>query len=370
MRGRPDLFISYKDETSILKNNFQKIFALFATLFLIILGYMADDYWILLLTASIFLTIATWGLNIVSGMAGQISLAHGFFVAVGTYTAAVLGGVSTEIPYKVVGYELDMIIWLPLSGLMAAGVGLIIAPLAVRLKGLNLALVSIGIVYIGSYILANLNLVTGGAGLGRKTAGYTLLGFNFAEGLDIARLVLTRNQVLYYLGLLIALFSGIGVKNLLRSKIGRAYAAIRDRDIAAEAIGINLSRFKASAFALSSFYAGIAGALMFSTIGGVDVERFGLYFSVTFIAIVVIGGVGTVMGPIFGSVFFGLLPGIIKFGIDHSILMRESLPLNAAQLERIIFGFLIIGFLIFEPRGLWGIWFRLRNYFKAWPFSY
>ena len=90
----------------------------------------------------------------------------------------------------------------------------------------------------------------------------------------------------------------------------------------------------------------------------------------TFIAIVVIGGVGTVMGPIFGSVFFGLLPGIIKFGIDHSILMRESLPLNAAQLERIIFGFLIIGFLIFEPRGLWVIWFRLRNYFKAWPFSY
>ena len=164
-----------------------------------------------------------------------------------------------------------------------------------------------------------------------------------------------------------ALINGI---NLLRSKIGRAYAAIRDRDIAAEAIGINLARYKASAFALSSFYAGVAGALMFSTIGAVDVERFGLLFSVTFIAIVVIGGVGTVMGPIFGSIFFGLMPGIIKFVIDHSEFVREVIPLNAAQIERIIFGLFIVGFLMFEPRGLWGIWFRLRNYFKAWPFSY
>ena len=370
MRGRPDLFISYKNETAILKNNTHKFIALLITLSLLILGLIADDYWILLLAASVFLTIATWGLNIVSGMAGQISLAHGFFVAVGTYTAAVVGGFSTEFPNKIIGYELDMIIWLPLAGIVAAGVGLIIAPLAVRLKGLNLALVSIGIVYIGSYILSNLNTVTGGAGLGRKTAGYTLLGINFKDGLEIGSLIFTKNQILYYIGLLVALLLGIGVKNLLRSKIGRAYAAIRDRDIAAEAIGINLARFKASAFALSSFYAGVAGALMFSTIGAVDVERFGLLFSVTFIAIVVIGGVGTVMGPIFGSIFFGLMPGIIKFVIDHSEFVREVVPLNAAQIERIIFGLFIVGFLMFEPRGLWGIWFRLRNYFKAWPFSY
>jgi len=370
LRGRPDLFISYKNETAILKNNTHKFIALLITFSLLILGFIADDYWILLLSASVFLTIATWGLNIVSGMAGQISLAHGFFVAVGTYTAAVIGGFSTKFPNKIIGYELDMIIWLPLAGVAAAVVGLIIAPLAVRLKGLNLALVSIGIVYIGSYILSNLNTVTGGAGLGRKTAGYTLLGINFKDGLEIGSLIFTKNQILYYIGLLVALLLGIGVKNLLRSKIGRAYAAIRDRDIAAEAIGINLARFKASAFALSSFYAGVAGALMFSTIGAVDVERFGLLFSVTFIAIVVIGGVGTVMGPIFGSIFFGLMPGIIKFVIDHSEFVREVVPLNAAQIERIIFGLFIVGFLMFEPRGLWGIWFRLRNYFKAWPFSY
>ena len=108
MRGRPDLFISYKNETAILKNNTHKFIALLITFSLLILGFIADDYWILLLSASVFLTIATWGLNIVSGMAGQISLAHGFFVAVGTYTAAVIGGFSTEFPNKIIGYELDL----------------------------------------------------------------------------------------------------------------------------------------------------------------------------------------------------------------------------------------------------------------------
>ena len=105
MRRRPDLYISYRDETAILKNNTHRVIALIIASALLILGYVADDYWILLLSASIFLTIATWGLNIVSGMAGQISLAHGFFVAVGTYTAAVVGGFSTEFPNKIIGYE-------------------------------------------------------------------------------------------------------------------------------------------------------------------------------------------------------------------------------------------------------------------------
>tara|TARA_B100000965_G_scaffold13432_2_gene10092 strand:+ start:1778 stop:2878 length:1101 start_codon:yes stop_codon:yes gene_type:complete len=366
MKGRPDLYTRYRDEMAIFKNPTQKFFAAILLVGLLFLGFIADDYWILLLTGALFITIAAWGLNIVSGMAGQISLAHGFFVSVGTYTAAVLGGVATD---RVLGYNLDMIIWLPISGFVAAGVGIIIAPLAVRLKGLNLGLVSIGIVYIGTYILSNLISVTGGAGLGRKTARYNFLGINFEDGLILGGLELSRNQVLYYIGILLIVLSGIGVKNLTRSKIGRAFAAIRDGDIAAEAIGINLNKFKTSAFGLSSFYAGIAGSLMFASTGGIEVETFNLLFSITFIAIVIIGGVGTVIGPIFGALFFALLPGLIRFGIDHFEFMK-TLPLNAPQIERMIFGLFIIGFLIFEPRGLWGIWFRLRNYFKAWPFSY
>ena len=163
---------------------------------------------------------------------------------------------------------------------------------------------------------------------------------------------------------------GLGVKNLTRSKIGRAFSAIRDRDIAAEALGINLFKFKMYAFALSSFYAGIAGSLLFTIAGGVEPGTFNLLYSIIFIAIVIIGGAGTVLGPLYGAFFFTTLPGIIQAVLHATGLSDTGFFLNAGEIERIVFGFFIIFFLIFEPRGLWGIWFRLRNYFKAWPFSY
>tara|TARA_B100000941_G_scaffold228981_1_gene171340 strand:- start:180 stop:1283 length:1104 start_codon:yes stop_codon:yes gene_type:complete len=367
MRGRPDLYIRYKDENAILKNNFQKVFFIIFIVSIFYLGFLVDDYWVLLLSSALFLSIASWGINIVSGYAGQISLAHGFFVGVGTYSAAIIGGVASD---RVIGYELDMAIWLPVAGLSSALFGILITPLAVRLKGLNLALVSIGIVYIGSYLFSKFPSLTGGSGIGRKTAKLELFGINFEDGIYFGELYLTRFKLVYFVGLFVTILMGIGMKNIARSKIGRAYASIRDRDIAAEAIGINLSRYKASAFALSSFYAGIAGALLFASNGGVDVETFGLYYSITFVLILIIGGVGTVTGPLFGSLFFAVLPGLIKLVVDNSEIIRSAIPLSVAEIERMIFGLLIIGFLVFEPRGIWGIWFRLRNYFKAWPFSY
>ena len=162
----------------------------------------------------------------------------------------------------------------------------------------------------------------------------------------------------------------IGAKNLTRSKLGRAFSAIRDRDIAAEALGINLFKYKMYAFALSSFYGGIAGSILFIISGGIEPGTFNLLYSITFIAIVIIGGVGTVLGPLFGAFFFTMLPGIIQV-ILHAVGVADSgFFLNAGEIERIVFGFFIIFFLVFEPRGIWGIWFRIRNYFKAWPFSY
>jgi len=177
-------------------------------------------------------------------------------------------------------------------------------------------------------------------------------------------------QILYLLCLLVCILAGLGVKNLVRSRAGRAYSAIRDGDIAAEALGINLFRYKASAFALSSFYGGISGALFFTVSGGVEPGTFSLLYSITFVAIVVIGGAGTVLGPLFGALFYTLFPAFIQLVLHTFEIGEQSLPLNLGQLERLLFGLFIILFLIFEPRGLWGIWFRLRNYFKAWPFSY
>ena len=367
MRGRPNLFIDYKKESAIFPNLTQKFWFFLLAVFAFSLVLVASDYWILLLTTAFLISIASWGLNIVSGFAGQISLAHGVFVGIGTYTASVLGGVATTY---VIGYELDMIIWLPLSGIVAALVGLLIAPISVRLKGLNLGLVTLALVFIGSHLFSNLKFITGGAGLGRKAAKLVLFGFDFENGFEFGNIILEKNHLMYMLALILCIFAGLGVKNLTRSKTGRAYSAIRDGDIAAEAIGINLFKFKSSAFALSSFYAGITGALMFSVSGGVEPGTFNLLYSVTFIAIVIIGGGGTVLGPLFGALFFSLLPGTIQTLLHSFGFIGQDLSLSLGQIERIVFGLFIILFLIFEPRGLWGIWFRLRNYFKAWPFSY
>ena len=183
-------------------------------------------------------------------------------------------------------------------------------------------------------------------------------------------IILEKNLIIYYFSLFLCVLLGIGAKNLTRTKIGRAFSAIRDRDIAAEALGINLFKYKMYAFALSSFYAGISGSLLFIISGGIEPGTFSLLYSITFIAIVIIGGVGTVLGPLYGAFFFTMLPGIIQ-NVLHLVGAADSgFFLNPGEIERIVFGFFIIFFLVVEPRGIWGIWFRLRNYFKAWPFSY
>ena len=367
MSKRPDLYTSYKTETSIFPTPFQKFWFALLVVFSFAIPFILSNYWILLITTSLLIAIASWGLNIVSGYAGQVNLGHGVFVGIGTYVSSVLGGVATT---SVIGYELDMVIWLSLSGLAATLIGIILSPVSARLKGLNLGLVTLALVFIGSHFFSNLKFITGGAGLGRKAAKLTFLGVDLESGLTFGNLIIEKNDVIYFFSLVLCILLGIGVKNISRSKIGRAFSAIRDRDIAAEALGINLFKYKMYAFGISSFYGGIAGSLLFTLSGGVEPGSFNLLYSITFVAIVIIGGVGTVLGPIFGAFFFTMLPGIIQ-AVLHALGIADSgFILNPAEIERIVFAFFIIFFLIFEPRGLWGMWFRLRNYFKAWPFSY
>ena len=157
MSKRPDLFTSYQKEISIFPNNTQKFWFVTLLLSSIYICFIASDYWIILITNALLVSIAAWGLNIVSGLAGQINLAHGVFVGIGTYTSAVLGGVATR---SVIGFEMDLLIWLPLSGIVAALIGVLISPIAVRLKGLNLGLVTLAFVFIGSVSYTHLTLPT------------------------------------------------------------------------------------------------------------------------------------------------------------------------------------------------------------------
>ena len=177
---------------------------------------------------------------------------------------------------------------------------------------------------------------------------------------------------MYLLMLVLLILFAVPARNLARSKVGRALEAVRDRDVAAEAAGVSLRRYKMIAFSVSSFYAGCAGALLFTVSGFFDPGSFGLLLSVQYIAMIMIGGLGTISGSIMGAIFISMLPWMTR-QVVHYVPLVSSNPadtFNLLHLETLLYGLLIVAFLIFEPRGLYGIWTRIRNYWKGWPFSY
>jgi branched-chain amino acid transport system permease protein len=302
----------------------------------------------------------------VTGYAGQVSLGHAFFLGVGAYTAAAISGDPAN---RVIGYGITFLpFWLLAAGLVAALAGMIVAPLATRLRGLYLAIVTLGLVFLGEHIFKEWSSLTGGPGVGREAAVPEMFGYRF----DTDGAFLTREQKLYLLMFVLLVIFAVLARNLARSAVGRAFAAVRDRDIAAEVIGVGLTRHKMLAFALSSFYAGCAGALLYTVTGFFDPGSFNLLLSVQFIAMVLIGGVSTISGSIMGALFITLLPRITRElpALVPVVSAQSTGAINIFQIEAILYGLLIIGFLIVEPRGLFGIWIRVRNYWKAWPFSY
>jgi branched-chain amino acid transport system permease protein len=182
----------------------------------------------------------------------------------------------------------------------------------------------------------------------------------------------TKDQKLFWAMALLLIVFALAARNIARSKVGRAFNAIRDRDIAAGVIGVNLARYKTVAFAISSFYAGCAGALLYTLIGFIEPGSFSLLLSVQYIAMVLIGGAGTISGAIAGAFFITLLPTLTRLlqPLIPFVSTESSRVPNIFQVETILYGVLIIGFLIFEPRGLFGLWTRVRTYWKTWPFSY
>jgi branched-chain amino acid transport system permease protein len=298
-------------------------------------------------------------------------------------------------------------IWLPAAGIVAAVIGVAVGPTAVRVRGLYLAIVTLGLVFIGEYFFRNWNSLTGGAQVGRDfpplqvrlwkeeapLIDFTTAGSWF--GLDMTGIA----KSFFLLVLLAGIFTVLA-KNLQRTRVGRAFMSIRDRDIAAEIMGVNEFAYKLLAFGISSFYAGIAGALLASFVSRVIPERWDLFLSVQFIAIILIGGAGTVTGTLLGSAFVVLLPRVVQnftLWLQSAAVQGEGIlssvanvfiatspndfglintfagvgpGLSVAQLNLVLYGLLIIGFLIFEPLGLYGIWLRIRNYWKGWPFTY
>jgi branched-chain amino acid transport system permease protein len=366
LAGRPQLYRSYAQELALFNTRPKRIWVGIIVLTAFGLSQMLTDNHLNTLALAYAFAIGALGLNIITGLAGQVSLGHAFFLGVGAYTAAAISG---DPDGRTIGFGItNILVWLPAAGLVAGIAGVVVAPLATRLRGLYLAIVTLGLVFIGEHLFREWSDLTGGAGVGREAAVPELFGLEFATDGDY----LTSDQKFYLLMLVLMLVFALGARNLARSRTGRAFAAVRDRDMAAEMMAINLPRAKTVAFAISSFYAGCAGALIYSIIGFFEPSTFGLLLSVQFIAMVLIGGAGTVSGAIMGALFITLLPTLTRELPAYVPFISGQVTdtPNVFQLEQVLYGLLIVGFLLFEPRGLFGIWIRIRNYWKGWPFSY
>ncbi len=411
MRGRPLLYTSYQADQALLNTTTKKV--MLGLLLLVVatipfqvipgLDFLGSDDWLRLLSTTAIFVVGALGLNLLTGLAGQVSLGHAFFMGVGAYTAVWLGG-PEDAP--LLGLGLPIWIWLPAAGIVAALIGVAVGPTAVRVRGLYLAIVTLGLVFIGDYVFRNWDSLSGGAQVGRDfpplqfrlwkeeepLIDFTTPGTWF--GVEVSGLAKS-----FFLLVTIAVVFTLLAKNLQRTRVGRAFMSIRDRDIAAEIMGVDEFGYKLLAFGISSFFAGISGALLASFVVRVIPERWDLFLSVQFIAIILIGGAGTVTGAILGSAFVVLLPRLVGdftqwlqsvalgegFGSAIANVFVATTPndfglvntfagigpgLSVAQLNLVIYGLLIIGFLIFEPLGLYGIWLRIRNYWKGWPFTY
>lgn len=363
MPTRP-LLTQYQDDLTLFPDLWHKIGLAVTIAAVVVFPLVASEYWITVGNAALIAIVGAVGMMILTGYTGQISLGHAAFLALGAYTAAILGN-HFGVPFWLI---------LPAAGLVAALVGVLIGPFALRLEGLYLAVVTLGLLFLTKHTLVSFSDWTGGV---KGIAVPMHLWFAKAGSSSVTSLsktvqwggfAVTFAHKLYVLFVGLAVFSTWAAKNLQRSHTGRAMMAIRDHDMAAAAMGIHPSHAKIIAFGLSSFFAGVAGAMFGFAQRYITVDPpFNLAMSVKYIAIVVLGGVGTAFGAVAGALVYTLLAPLAE-GIGS--LLPYLKQLSSHNKEMVLFSLVICAFLIFEPLGLFGIWLRIKRYFLAWPFRY
>jgi branched-chain amino acid transport system permease protein len=327
-------------------------FILLPTISTAVSGAVSAEYYVSVVNLILIAVVGALGLNILVGYTGQISIGHAAFMSVGAYTAANLA-VKLGLPFWVT---------LPAGGLMAAFIGAIVGIPSLRIKGLYLAIATLAAQLIIEWVINHTPAISGGSQASIEVPRPTVLGYP-----------LKTQRELYYFLLFFAVLAIVGTLNLVRSRIGRAFVAIRDQDIAAEIIGIDIFRYKLTAFAISSFYAGVTGVLYTYYLGIANYENFLITTSIDYLAMIIIGGLGSVLGSILGAIFVTLLPILIRVFMESfgTLLFSASDLNNIIPATRLgLFGLLIIVFLVVEPEGLNRLWRNVRNYFRVWPFSY
>jgi branched-chain amino acid transport system permease protein len=341
----------YEDELTIFETDYGRLWlAIGLSMLFGAVPFASGPYLLYVLNIIAITSIAAIGLNILIGFTGQISLGHGAFFGVGAYAAAIL---ATQVHFPFLAA-------LPAAGLITAMVGMIFGIPSGRLKGLYLTIATLAGQFIIEYVLIHWDSLTKG------TRGIVLPPVSIF-GMEI----IDERQYFYVTFASLVLMTLIAV-NIVRTRYGRAFIAIRDNDRAAEGMGIPIFQYKLLSFGISSFYAGFAGALWAYYMTSITAEPFTLGLSVEYIAMVIIGGMGSIAGSIYGAVFITGLNETLRWLTDifMNIDALQGVGLTIAPLRELVFGFAIVLFIIFEPRGLAEVWRIIRSSFRLWPFSY
>lgn len=344
-----NLRTSYLESNEILPRPYQKVLVALVLLIAVSLPFAASSFFVHLINLCFLAGIGAVGLMILTGFCGQISLGHAAFLAIGAYTTVILT-INLKMPFFFV---------VPVAAVSGAIVGFVVGLPSLRFRGIYLAISTLAmhyaIIFLATTYQSNFTR--------SASAGIPI------PDPQIGSFVLRGEFDWYYFLLAFLTLVTIASINLVRTRPGRAWMAIRDRDIAAEALGISLSQYKLLAFMVSSTLASISGSLMAYYSNVVTVEHYTLDLAVIYVAVIIVGGMGSILGALMGTFFITLLP----YGIDY---VFEYLP-RSARFGSTVFGvqvaavgICIILFLLFEPKGLAEIWRRIATYFDRWPFRY
>jgi branched-chain amino acid transport system permease protein len=332
---------SYEQDIALAKHGGHRLWYGLLIAVLLLAPFVLPEYWLAQLSFVLIYSIAGLGLMLLAGFTGQVSIGHAAFMGVGAYAQAYL--TNHGIPFFVA---------LAIGMTLSAVVGVIVGAPALRVKGIYLGIATLSFGFIVEEVFARWEDVTGGnAGLNVKPP--EIFGFKLDTDLSF-----------YYLCLGLCVIVTLGVLNLLRAPTGRAFVAIRDSEISAQSMGINLARYKGLAFAISAVVAGIAGALYAHKMRFITPDQFSLIQSIDLLLLVVVGGIGFVHGAFLGAIFLITLPQLIALGKDY---LPDAIG-GAAGLQAVIYGVVLVAFVLFEPLGLYGRWLKIRTWFQMFPF--
>lgn len=339
---------SYDKLVNLTDNPVKMAWSWILVLVLALAPLVLDSFWTSICATVLITAIGIIGLNLLVGTTGQISLGHSGFLAVGAYATAIL----------TMDYQVPGIIAILLSGFIAAFFGLIVGIPSLRLKGLYLAITTMAFAIIINHIILNAEDITRGSE-GFIIDPLQVFGFSFESDASI-----------YYLSLIILVLTVLGALNLMRSHIGRAWVGIRDHDIAAKVMGINLTTYKLLAFMVSAFFAGIAGSILAFQLQYINVDNFSLLLGIEALSMIIVGGLGSISGSIVGVIFIIFLNELVRITTGIFADDGGTMSLYIHEMKGLLYGVVIVLFLRFEPDGIMGKWRDIKNYWSNWPFHH